>query len=931
MKSIGFYKLSLFVLLVITAYAKCENPQNIILAKDGKAVAVIITADELLPLEQLAVNELKDYLGKITGASFAVYKESVTVPEGSRIYLGRTKAALRAGLSPGKFEDQEWVIRTEGGDLFLTGGIPRGTLYATYHFLEDVAGVRWWTAYEEDVPSKPTFVVGPISKQGKPGFHIRRMSGISQDTLQNGIFAHRLRLINQVTVRPDGTHFAAGGISREPYGLPFPAHTYEYYFPKEDFNAHPDWFALVNGKRVPEQVCLTNPEVWDTALWKLKKTIEMSQTQAIEAELPVPYIYNITENDYTVWCQCDRCKAALAEEGSPSGLQIRMLNYLAKNIKKEFPNVILEGFAYTGNRNVPKLTRPEPNVQIRFCTPSANFVRPITDSSCGNLLELMMNWKKVCSHVAVWTYNASTVFYGMPAPQLSGIARDIKTYYKIGITDIFPQFESDWLEQQGDLKYWMLAKLMEAPTADAETLLREFTDGYYGSAGEAIREYLQVLESAERQNPTYLNAGSGLMDYKYLDLAFFLKADNVLERAAKAVKGNDTLSRRVSHFRLAVDRGMLFLWPMLVREWVQQGHAWSEFPLNRNTIYSRYVKTMGEQTNLRKKMYQWKGWMGIWTKKDSEEEWLKDNIYVPLPMPSQFASLPKEHVYDYPLSEFCCIMQKDGSARFVKDKESISGKAVQITGTGINLPFKFGNIIFEKKNIGGAGYRWYHLGQFGVNSNANVVLTKDLSIFFTRSGRYDVWASMKFSGEGLEQGKNNSVNIDRLIFISPIVYGDLTLPQEWTVFGTFARSDPVLSGNVLRSVPKSVEIGNKKIVGKKVTAKSGCFDFNSKYGSLPPETVGYIFVPFTVRSDSKTTFGFGADWWLQAWVDGKKIVDTTETGNLSYPPTISDFQGTVTLQKGNHVLVVRFISGAASAQVVLGGPVEVKRAIYGSK
>ena len=47
------------------------------------------------------------------------------------------------GIDCEKLGEEEWVIRTVGDDLILTGGRPRGTMYAVYEFLEDYVGCHW--------------------------------------------------------------------------------------------------------------------------------------------------------------------------------------------------------------------------------------------------------------------------------------------------------------------------------------------------------------------------------------------------------------------------------------------------------------------------------------------------------------------------------------------------------------------------------------------------------------------------------------------------------------------------------------------------------------------------------------------------------------------------------------------------------------------
>lgn len=75
-----------------------------------------------------------------------------------------------------------------------------------------------------------------------------------------------------------------------------------------------------------------------------------------------------------------------------------------------------------------------------------------------------------------------------------------------------------------------------------------------------------------------------------------------------------------------------------------------------------------------------------------------------------------------------------------------------------------------------------------------------------------------------------------------------------------------------------------------------------------------------------TTLGFGADWWLQAWVDGKLVCDTLATGNGPHPPSPADHMVTLDLAPGPHLAVVRFISGRGSSLFATGGPTEIGQA-----
>jgi len=60
-------------------------------------------------------------------------------------------------------------------------------------------------------------------------------------------------------------------------------------------------------------------------------------------------------------------------------------------------------------------------------------------------------------------------------------------------------------------------------------------------------------------------------------------------------------------------------------------------------------------------------------------------------------------------------------------------------------------------------------------------------------------------------------------------------------------------------------------------------------------------------------FGFGAGWWLVAFLDGHLLVDSLKSGNENSPPQPADFTKTSEVAPGRHLLAIRFISGKAGS------------------
>ena len=111
-------------------------------------------------------------------------------------------------------------------------------------------------------------------------------------------------------------------------------HTFNRLVPwQEYFATHPEYYAELNGKRIIDQLCLSNPEVLKLTIAKLK--------EAILAE-PEKKYWSVSQNDNFSYCQCENCKKIIAEEKSPAGPVIRFVNEVAKH----FPDKIISTLAY---------------------------------------------------------------------------------------------------------------------------------------------------------------------------------------------------------------------------------------------------------------------------------------------------------------------------------------------------------------------------------------------------------------------------------------------------------------------------------------------------------------------------------------------------------------------------------------------------------
>jgi hypothetical protein len=127
---------------------------------------------------------------------------------------------------------------------------------------------------------------------------------------------------------------------------------------------------------------------------------------------------------------------------------------------------------------------------------------------------------------------------------------DLRLFTENNVVGVFEQ--GDAYNKAGDflqLRAWLLAHEMWDPSRDQKALIKEFLEGYYGSAAPYLQQYLDLINepAAKRMN-------WGLSTYNG-DLSFFplqaqMKANELFDQAEAAVKEDATKLYRVQRERL---------------------------------------------------------------------------------------------------------------------------------------------------------------------------------------------------------------------------------------------------------------------------------------------------------------------------------------------------------------------------------------------
>ena len=274
------------------------------LAREGQTSYVVVQGKDATPSEQFAARELTNFLHQITGALFPLVSETNRPAPAKGIYVGWTEFAARQGATSAAWGREEWVIKSVGKDLILTGGRTRGTLYGVYEFLDKYGGCRWVSLDMETIPKRDPFEIPGIDVSGKPAFSWREISVYPGNCGSEPLYRVRNRLNVGKSIDKPEYGFA------ERFGGPGFCHTFNKY-QKDWTELKPEYYAFFEGKRQPRgegdfaaQFCLTNPEVREKVYQTLLEFIKADRKAADERGTPYPTRYDISHNDHRRYCQC---------------------------------------------------------------------------------------------------------------------------------------------------------------------------------------------------------------------------------------------------------------------------------------------------------------------------------------------------------------------------------------------------------------------------------------------------------------------------------------------------------------------------------------------------------------------------------------------------------------------------------------------------
>jgi len=502
------------------------------------------TTDDTVCTECFAALELQHYLRRMTGrADDFVIVGDAKAAKGDLIRIRTTGIESGVKLGPESY----WIRSAAVAGRRVTtieGGGRVGTLYGVYDLLYRL-GCRWFAPGEvhEEIPRIKLERLPDLDVTERPafrtrGFHAWEDRGNPDFLLwmaRNRLNYWCVQQSNHPLVRKLGIRMSGGAHTAQAFFLN-PYHPYPYNHPRFQgdekkakdpypvsdqyqgdankdgklsyFEAHPEWFAFVKGKRIPgykgefgTNYCTSNPH----ATTEFFKNYVQALIDGRYRDADVVRFWTL---DGGRWCQCPECKAL----GIPTDRNLLLVHRLDREIKKAraagkiHRPIVIRFLAYADVLQPP--TRPLP-ADFDYETCCATFfpivrcyVHNFDDPNCprnAHYRKQLDGWAAEANRhyrgpLCIGEYYNVSGYKCLPICFMHTMASDIPYYHRVGARHFHYMHVTTGNWGNKALTNYQMARQLWDPTTDCEELWKDYFARRYGPAAATMRRFYQSLE-----------------------------------------------------------------------------------------------------------------------------------------------------------------------------------------------------------------------------------------------------------------------------------------------------------------------------------------------------------------------------------------------------------------------------------------------------
>jgi len=438
-----------------------------VLVERGAPRCVIVVDQNASPVVLETAHDLSDILWKMSGARVPVASER---PRGRVILLGKDEQDRNLT----RLEYHAW---RDGNVLHLSGSTDYGTVNAVYAFLENELGCRWYTpdSLGEHIPTRRTVAVKNLDMRDAPDFATIGRFGSHRQPGAGVRWLRRNRLLG--------------------FPVYFASHNWDNIVPRDLFDSHPEYFALLGSGRSTKQLCTTNPAVIESAVVRVRRFFD---------ERPDYASYSLSPNDNTSFCRCPNCLALdaelgvdpFAEGGSITDRLMVFFNRVAEQVAVTHPDRRLSSYMYLNYTAPPRVVIPHPMVLPELVHTPWEFCQhhSIDDPECERnrrFAKYVRGWCKATDSFTWYDYWGHWYLCGFMG-LVGNIRRDIGYMDRYGLMGIQAESHEQWWTQT--LNIYVPVKLGWDRNADVDAIVSGFYRNMFGPAAASVARFGAMFE-----------------------------------------------------------------------------------------------------------------------------------------------------------------------------------------------------------------------------------------------------------------------------------------------------------------------------------------------------------------------------------------------------------------------------------------------------
>lgn len=482
----------LFCLSAMFSSVKADHPKTALLAEGGKSMfPIVISANADKEVKQAAA-DLGDYLGKISGASFAVTNGDGT----TGIAVGTLDDFPGLKLDyPVKSDDpskrEEYLLRSHGGGLYLLGQTPVAARHAVWDLLYRLGYRQFFPGkHWEIIPSANKLEIS-VDAQERPSFYARSFFYGHGDW--TGTDISRWKIKNR-----------AGSA----WPINSTTHSYDAFINarKEEFARHPEYLCAPSST-VGRKFRISNPD--------LRKLIVDVALETLEKH-PEQEVVSVEPSDGGGWENEDEDKVFK----SVTDRVITLANEVAEAVEKKYGKSKYVGlYAYAYHSKAPTI-RVRSNILVG--------VASMYNQSGLTPEENMAAWRNQGAMVAVRDYwNVSVWNRDVPGMErisdLYDSVNRYKRYYASGVRFCLAESTNSW--GPIGLPMYCLVRTMWNVNEDTKAMVDDFFAKAFGPAEKPMREFYSYIDAANRYTIAISSRQQIGGMYRTLDQAYRLTED----------------------------------------------------------------------------------------------------------------------------------------------------------------------------------------------------------------------------------------------------------------------------------------------------------------------------------------------------------------------------------------------------------------------